>query len=148
LKAAQQKIAEGILFIDQYQLTMAQLYYRMGLQEIMVQFDHYFRENPNYGLHQAGYCVNAGLEWLLDWMQQSYFTLEHIELLRGQTGRNGQRIFGDDFLEWLKANGNFEGISIQAVAEGRNPAALSLWCKGSAMTNLETALLDHLDTRF
>ena len=61
-------ITEGILFTDQYQLTMAQVYYRMGLHERRVQFDHFFRQYPNYGTHQAGYCVNAGLEWLLDWM--------------------------------------------------------------------------------
>ncbi len=53
---------EGILFTDQYQLTMAQLFFRMGLHEREVLFDHYFRRYPNYDSHQAGYCVNAGLE--------------------------------------------------------------------------------------
>ena len=62
------KAAEGILFTDQYQLTMGQLYFRMGLHEQQVQFDHFFRKCPDYGQHQAGYCVNAGMEWLLDWM--------------------------------------------------------------------------------
>ena len=60
-----QQTAEGILFTDQYQLSMAQLYYRLGLHEKQVQFDHYFRSYPDYGLHQAGYCINAGLEWLV-----------------------------------------------------------------------------------
>ena len=49
---------------------MAQLYFRMGLHEQPVQFDHFFRHYPDYGTHQAGYCINAGLEWLLDWMQR------------------------------------------------------------------------------
>ena len=61
--------AEGILFTDEYQLTMAQLYYRMGLHDKRVQFDYFYRENPNYGAHQAGFCVNAGLEWFIDWME-------------------------------------------------------------------------------
>jgi nicotinate phosphoribosyltransferase len=69
MRTDQQVTAEGILFTDQYQLTMAQLYYRMGLHERPAQFDHFFRSNPDYGAHQAGYCVNARLEWLLDWMQ-------------------------------------------------------------------------------
>ena len=149
MKAAHQFIAEGILFTDQYQLTMAQLYYRMGMPEVMVQFDHYFREYPNYGLHQAGYCVNAGLEWLLEWMQHAYFSQEHIELLRGQTRRSGYRIFTDDFLKWLKANGNFDGISIRAVPEGRiiHPNTPITVVQGPLVMAqiLETALLNKLN---
>ena len=60
MKPAQRSAAEGILFTDQYQLSMAHLYYRAGLHERRVQFDHFFREYPDYGAHQAGYCVNAG----------------------------------------------------------------------------------------
>src|SRR5262245_33101192 len=41
MKPADQETAEGILFTDQYQLTMAQLYYRMGLHDKEVQFDHF-----------------------------------------------------------------------------------------------------------
>jgi len=64
----ERKTAEGFLFTDQYQLTMAQLYFRTGLHEKVCQFDHFFRSYPDYGLHKAGYCVAAGLEWLVDWM--------------------------------------------------------------------------------
>ena len=73
----------GILYTDQYQLTMAQLYYRLGLHEIEVQFDHYYRRNPDYDQHQAGYCVNAGMEWLLDWMAQTSFRPTDLEYMRG-----------------------------------------------------------------
>ena len=69
----QQKLAEGILFTDQYQLTMAQMYFRLGLHEKPAQFDYFFRDYPDYGGHKAGYCVNAGLGWLLDWMQSARF---------------------------------------------------------------------------
>ena len=65
----QRVTAEGFLFTDMYQLTMAQLYFRMGLQDTPVQFDHYFRDYPDYGIHKAGSCINAGLEWLLGWMK-------------------------------------------------------------------------------
>jgi nicotinate phosphoribosyltransferase len=119
MKPEQQLLAEGILYTDQYQLTMAQLYFRLGLHQRPAQFEHFFRRYPNYGSHQAGYCVNAGLEWLIDWMQQTRARDEDIAYLRSQRGLAGERIFGDDFLNWLRANGHFEGISLQAIPEGR-----------------------------
>lgn len=119
MKKFARKVAEGILFTDQYQLTMGQLYYRMGIHEKPAIFDHFFRSYPNYGSHMAGYCINAGLEWLLDWMAEVRFGEEEIDFLSSQRGRGGERIFGDDFLGWLKKNGNFDGISIRAIPEGR-----------------------------
>ena len=62
---------EGVLFTDQYQLTMAQLYFERGLHERPAQFDYFFRRYPNYGRHQAGYAVFAGLDPLLDWMDEA-----------------------------------------------------------------------------
>jgi nicotinate phosphoribosyltransferase len=119
MKEEDRLTAEGILYTDEYQLTMAQLYYRMGMQDMHAQFDHFFRSCPNYGAHQAGYCINAGLEWLLDWMREARFRDQDIQYLCDQTGRTGKRLFGDDFLGWLRDNGNFSGISMQAIPEGR-----------------------------
>ena len=53
--------ARGPLFTDLYELAMAQVYWREGIAEQAAQFDHFFRRYPNYGTHQAGYCVTAGL---------------------------------------------------------------------------------------
>ena len=64
----EQMRAEGILLTDMSQLTMTQHYFCLGMHETLVQFDHFFRDYPNYGSQQAGFCVNAGLEWLVDWM--------------------------------------------------------------------------------
>ncbi|MBI4228958.1 MAG: nicotinate phosphoribosyltransferase [Deltaproteobacteria bacterium] len=119
MKESDKKTAEGMLFSDQYQLTMAQLYFRMGIHEKRVQFDHFFRNYPDYGSHKAGYCINAGLEWLIDWMQNTHFRDEDIELLRSQTGITGKQLFDEDFLRWLRANGSFESISVLAIPEGR-----------------------------
>ena len=119
MKSPQRAPAEGILFTDQYQLTMAQLYYRMGLHERHAQFDHFFRSYPNYGSHQAGFCVNAGLEWLLDWMEEAHFRDEDIAYLRAQQTRTGTRVFEDDFLTWLRHNGSFDGITLRTIPEGR-----------------------------
>ncbi len=84
------RLAEGILFTDQYQLTMAQLYFRFGLHETHAQFDHFFRNYPDYGSHKAGYCVNAGLEWLAGWMKDVSFGDEEISCLKTQTGQLGE----------------------------------------------------------
>ncbi|MCI0520013.1 MAG: nicotinate phosphoribosyltransferase [Chloroflexi bacterium] len=149
MKARAQSIAEGILFTDQYQLTMAQLYFRQGMQDKLVQFDHYFREYPNYGSHKAGYCVNAGLEWLLDWMAEARFRPEDLEYLRAHKSRTGERLFADDFLAWLAREGNFNGLSLRAIPEGRviHPHEPITVVQGPlAMAQiLETALLNQLN---
>ncbi len=149
MKPAAERTAEGILYTDQYQLTMAQLYFRAGLHEREAQFDHFFRSYPDYGSHQAGYCINAGLEWLLDWMQKAHIRPEELEYLRGQRGREGKRIFGDDFLAWLGQNGTFEGITLHAVPEGRvvHPNTPLTVVRGplAIAQILETPLLNHLN---
>jgi nicotinate phosphoribosyltransferase len=99
--------AEGILFTDEYQLTMAQLYFRMGIHETPVLFEHFFRSYPSYGMHKAGYCINAGLEWLLDWVESARFREQDLEYLGAQVGAQGTKIFQDDFLDWLRENGSF-----------------------------------------
>jgi nicotinate phosphoribosyltransferase len=138
-----------MLFTDQYQLTMAQLYFRTGLHEKQVQFDHFFRRYPDYGAHKAGYCINAGLEWLLDWMQGAHFRDEDIAYLRGQRARGGARIFSDDFLEWLQRNGTFDEITLRAIPEGRvvHPNVPLTVVQGplSMAQILETSLLNHLN---
>ncbi|HSR29806.1 MAG TPA: nicotinate phosphoribosyltransferase [Anaerolineae bacterium] len=149
MKEADRRTAEGILLTDQYQLTMAQLYFRVGMHEKQAQFDHFFRRYPDYGAHQAGYCINAGLEWLLDWMQGVRFRDEDIEFLRGQTGRAGTRVFGDDFLAWLRQNGTFEAITLRAIPEGRvvHPNVPLTVVQGPLVMAqiLETSLLNHLN---
>jgi nicotinate phosphoribosyltransferase len=141
--------AEGILFTDMYQLTMAQLYYRYGLQDRVAQFDHFFRSYPDYGAHQAGYCINAGLEWLLSWMKEARFGGEEIAYLRGLAGSSGAPLFGEDFLGWLAENGSFDRISLRAVPEGRvvHPGEPLTVVQGPlAMAQiLETALLNQLN---
>jgi nicotinate phosphoribosyltransferase len=149
MKLADQITAEGILFTDQYQLTMAQLYFRQSLHEEEVQFDHFFRDYPDYGIHQAGYCVSAGLETLIDWMGRAHFRADDIALLRAQRDRTGGRIFGDDFLTWLEENGNFDRISLQAIPEGRvvhpNVPLTSVQGPLAMAQILETSLLNHIN---
>ncbi len=149
LKKYNQKISEGILFTDQYQLMMAQLYFKMGVHERSAQFDHYFRQYPDYGLHKAGYCVNAGLEWLIDWMQNSSFGNDEIALLKELKTSTGKQLFSDEFLNWLLKNGNFGKINLKAIPEGRivHPYEPLTVVEGplAIAQILETALLNQLN---
>ncbi len=149
MKPSDRQVAEGLLFTDHYHLTSAQLYFRLGLHERPVQFDFFFRRYPNYGDHQAGFCVFAGVEWLLDWMEDAHAGDREIEYLRGQTTSAGDRLFDDDFLEWLRSDGNFSSISIEAVLEGRvvhaNVPILVVRGPVAMAQILESPLLNHLN---
>jgi nicotinate phosphoribosyltransferase len=111
--------AAGILGTDEYQLTMAQLYFTSGLADKPARFEHFFRRYPDYGSHRAGYCVNAGLEWLVDWMGEARVGDAEIAALKAQRGRQGRPLFRDDFLEWLRSVSGFPGLSLRAIPEGR-----------------------------
>lgn len=149
MNVRQRALAEGILCTDQYQLTMAQLYFRMGLHERPAQFDHFFRKCPDYGAHQAGFCVNAGLAWLLDWMEEAHFGDDEVACLGSQVGHSGEPLFARDFLAWLRSSGTFEGLSLQAIPEGRvvHPTVPLTVVRGPlAMAQiLETSLLNQLN---
>lgn len=149
MKNRERHTAEGILFTDQYQLTMAQLYYRMGIHEQPALFDHFYRKNPDYGQHQAGYCVNAGLQWLLDWLPEAHFSNNDLQYMRGMRGRSDTPIFAGDFLSWLATNGHFRNISIRAIPEGRvvHPnVPLTVVTGPLAMVQiLESPLLNYLN---
>ncbi|MFW5714456.1 MAG: nicotinate phosphoribosyltransferase [Brevefilum sp.] len=119
MKPDELKTATGALLTDQYQLTMAQLYFRMGLHEKEAQFDHFYRSTPDYGIHKAGYCVNAGLETLLDWLDEAVFGKEEIEYLKGHKSSTGEQLFADDFLEWLQKDFSAKAINLYAMPEGR-----------------------------
>lgn len=142
-------MTEGVLFTDQYQLTMSQAYFRRGLHERPAQFEHFFRRYPNYGSHQAGYCIAAGMEWLLDWMATARFGDDEIAVLAAQRTPTGSPVFDREFLTWLRANGSFEGISMRAVPEGRvvHANAPVAMIEGPLVMAqiLETSLLNHLN---
>lgn len=149
MKFNQPEDSTGILFTDQYQLTMAQLYFENGLHEARAQFDHFYRHNPDYGLHQAGYCINAGLELLLDWMGNARFRQEDLAYLKNLNGSRGNPLFQEPFLNWLEQHGSFECLSLRAIPEGRvvHPNTPLTIVQGPlAMAQiLETALLNQLN---
>ncbi len=142
-------LAESVLFTDHYQLTMAQLYYRFGLAERTAQFDYLFRSYPDYGSHQAGYCVTAGLGPLLDWMDRTWFRREEREALREVRTSKGDRMFGESFIDWLTGSDGFASVSMWAVPEGRvvhpNTPVLTVEAPLAVAQLLETPLLNRLN---
>lgn len=92
-------------FVDLYELTMAQAYWRQGMSGQAV-FSFFFRSLPP----QRGYLVAAGIEQLLEEIEQFRFTSEDIDGLR-RLGR-----FDAEFLRYLAAV-RFRG-RVRAVPEG------------------------------
>jgi len=111
-------VGRGMLATDAYQLTMAQLYFREGLHARTVRFEHFYRSNPDYGEHQAGYGVAAGLGPFVEWVRSTRATPADVEALRGHLGRRGERLFDDAFCDWF-ADLDFSDLRIAAVPEGR-----------------------------
>jgi nicotinate phosphoribosyltransferase len=141
-------LTHGALFTDLYQLTMAQLYFRYGIHQRPAQFDHFFRAYPDYGRHQAGYCINAGLATFVEWMGEARFGDAEIEALREVRSVTGSQLFAEDFLGWLRGAG-FESLSLQAVPEGRVVHAetpITVVTGPLAFAQIvETPLLNHLN---
>ncbi len=138
----------GFLHTDLYQLTMGQVYYRLGLHEREALFEAFYRHNPDYGAHQAGYTVFAGLDPLLSWMERARPKEEELEALRALRGRGGRPLFGEDYLRYLREMGGFSGLTLRALPEGRvaHPGVPLVAVEGPLLQAqiLETALLNHL----
>ena len=128
---------------------MAQLYFRMGLHEKRAQFDHFYRKNPDYSGHQAGFCINAGLEAVIKWIEEARFSAEAIDALRSQTTPSGRQLFVDDFLDYLHDLGGLHDLTITAIPEGRvvHPNVPLTVVTGPLIQAqlLETALLNKLN---
>ena len=143
------RLTTGILFTDAYQISMAQVYYRMGIHERPALFEHFFRSYPDYGSHSAGYCICAGLQTLVEWMPSARFGEAELNVLRGLKGRDGRPLFAEDFLGWLDKACSFEQISLRAIPEGRvvHPHVPLTVVEGplALAQILETALLNQIN---
>ncbi len=144
-----QGLAGDVLFTDLYQLTMGQVYFREGLHEHRARFEHFFRSTPDYGGHQAGYAITAGMRTFLDWLKDARFDRTEIERLAAHSSAGGGRLFSNEYLDWLTACGGFESLSIWAIPEGRvvHPGVPLTIVEGPLILAqlIETALLNHLN---
>lgn len=93
------------LLTDLYELTMMQGYYKTGNKDLAV-FDAFYRKNPC----DSGYAICAGLEQVIEYIENLHFDADDIAYLRGL------QIFDEDFLDYL-ANFHFSG-DIYAIPEG------------------------------
>jgi len=143
------KLSEGALFTDFYQFTMAQLYFQLGIHKNIAQFDYFFRSYPDYGMHEAGYCIFAGLEWLIDWMQNSFIGDDEICFLQSLKATSGKPLFSSDFLNWLKNKPFTTGVSLKSIPEGRvvHPQLPIVIVEGELVFSqlIESALLNQLN---
>jgi nicotinate phosphoribosyltransferase len=82
-------------------------------------------------------------------MDQAHFRQQDLDYLRGLKTRSGAQMFADDFLDWLGRNGDFSGLTLWAIPEGRvvHPNEPLTVARGPlAMAQiLETSLLNHLN---
>ena len=94
------------MLCDFYELTMGNGYLRTGMGERICYFDLFFRSVPDGG----GFAISAGLERVVEYIQNLSFDEEDIAYLRGKN------CFCEEFLDYLK-NFKFTG-DIWAVPEG------------------------------
>ncbi len=145
----QNHIAGDVLLTDQYQLTMAQLYFRQGLHEKKARFEHFFRSYPDYGNHQAGYAIAAGLRTFVDWLTNARFDEFELDVLARHPTLHGGRLFGTDFLDYLRGHADFAALEISAIPEGRvvHPGVPLTVVEGPFLFAqlIETALLNHIN---
>lgn len=94
------------LLCDYYELTMSNGYFKKGMADRIAYFDVFFRTVPDGG----GFAVAAGLEQVVDYINDLHFSDDDIDYLRSKG------IFDEAFLEYL-SDFHFTG-DIYAVPEG------------------------------
>jgi len=115
IESGQGNSYEGVKFMDRlnltmltdfYELTMANGYFNSGLKDKIVYFDMFFRRVPDDG----GYAIMAGVEQLIEYLNNLKFSDEDITYLRSK------KIFSEDFLDYLR---NFKfSCDVWAIPEG------------------------------
>lgn len=94
------------LLCDFYEFAMGNGYFKVGLKEKNVIFDMFFRSVPD----NASYAIIAGLEQVIDYMENLHFDDSDIDFLRTKG------IFDEEFLKYLK---DFEfKCDVWAIPEG------------------------------
>ena len=94
------------MLCDFYELTMGNGYFQAGYQDRITYFDVFFRDVPDKG----GFAVCAGLDQLIDYIENLHFDEEDIAYLRSKG------LFSEGFLDYLRRF-RFTG-DIWAIPEG------------------------------
>ena len=80
------------MLLDFYELTMGNGYLKNDLSDKIAVFDMFFRRVPDGG----GYTIMAGLNQLIEYLQNLKFDDDDIEYLRNKN------CFCEEFLDYLK----------------------------------------------
>lgn len=80
------------MLTDFYEFTMANGYFEHGFEDKIAYFDMFFRKVPDGG----GFAIMAGVEQLVEYLNDLTFEDEDIEYLRSK------ELFCDGFLDYLK----------------------------------------------
>ena len=94
------------MVMDFYEMTMANGYFASRDTDTLAVFDVFYRKNPD----NAGFAIFAGLEQIIDYINNLHFEEEDIAYLRAQN------LFSEEFLDYLR-NYRFHG-DIYAMPEG------------------------------
>jgi len=94
------------MLCDFYELTMSNGYFKYGYKDRITYFDVFYRSVPDKG----GFAIAAGLEQVVEYIQNLHFGEEDIAYLRSRN------LFSEEFLQYL-ADFRFTG-DIYAVPEG------------------------------
>ncbi len=94
------------MLCDFYELTMGNGYFEQGYKDRICYFDVFYRRCPDGG----GFAIAAGLEQIIQYVQDLHFGPEDIAYLRKRN------LFSEEFLEYLSGF-RFTG-DIWAVPEG------------------------------
>lgn len=125
------------MIMDLYEMTMANGYFGERADNVHVTFDVFFRHNPDNG----GFSIFAGLEQVLDFLENMRFSEEDVAYLRSL------KMFPDAFLRKL-ATFRFTG-DIDAFPEGTimypNEPVLTVNAPLVDAQVVETALLNQIN---
>lgn len=125
------------LHTDLYQINMAETYWEDNIHNRKAVFDVYFRKNP-FG---NGYAIFAGLERVIEYIEQLRFTEGDIAYLRDELH------YQEDFLKFLRSL-TFTG-TIKSMQEGElvfgNEPLMRIEAPLAQAQIIETAILNIIN---
>ena len=125
------------MMMDLYEMTMANGYFSDEGPKARVTFDVFYRQNPD----QGGFAIFAGLEQIIEYIENLHFEEEDIEYFRSLS------LFREDFLEYL-ADYRFHG-NIRSLREGTvmypNEPILTVTAPLIDAQLIETAILAQIN---
>ncbi|MBS4175861.1 nicotinate phosphoribosyltransferase [Bacillus sp. FJAT-49736] len=122
------------LHTDLYQINMAKTYWQDGIHEKKAVFELFFRKLP----FDNGYAIFAGLERIVEYLNDFRFTEADIEYLRNEVG------YEEEFLQYLSEL-RFTG-TVRSMREGElvfgNEPMIQVEAPLAQAQIIETALLN------